>query len=135
MKKFSTIMKNRDKEFSERLKRAFPTQTEHDRALCERISSQLPARKKHILYLFISIILTILFGILFLSIQWKNITASAKNYINIFESYSYIDSMLIQIILLATVISLIIWFIIDITNDYHHIKNYDIIEQAISGKQ
>ena len=58
-----------------------------------------------------------------------------ERYINIFESYSYIDSMLIQIILLSTVISLIIWFIIDIINDYHHIKNYDIIEQAISGKQ
>lgn len=135
MKKFSTIMKNRDKEFSERLKRAFPTQTEYDRALCERISSQLPARKKHILYLFISIILTILFGILFLSIQWKNITASVKNYINIFESYSYIDSMLIQIVLLATVISVIIWFIIDIINDYYHIENYNIIEQAMNSRQ
>ena len=128
-------MKNRDKEFSERLKRAFPTQTEYDRALCERISSQLPASKKHILYLFISIILTILFGILFLGIQWEKITASAKNYINIFESYSYIDSMLIQIVLLATVISVIIWFIIDIINDYYHIENYNIIEQAMNSRQ
>ena len=128
-------MKNRDKEFSERLKRAFPTQTEYDRALCERISSQLPCRKKHIVYLFISIILTILFGILFLGIQWEKITASVKNYINIFESYSYIDSMLIQIVLLATVISVIIWFIIDIINDYYHIENYNIIEQAMNSRQ
>lgn len=128
-------MKNRDKEFSEALKRAFPTQTEYDRALCERISSQLPCRKKHIVYLFISIILTILFGILFLGIQWEKITASVKNYINIFESYSYIDSMLIQIVLLATVISVIIWFIIDIINDYYHIENYNIIEQAMNSRQ
>lgn len=128
-------MKNRDKEFSEALKRAIPTQTEYDRALCERISSQLPCRKKHIVYLFISIILTILFGILFLGIQWEKITASVKNYINIFESYSYIDSMLIQIVLLATVISVIIWFIIDIINDYYHIENYNIIEQAMNSRQ
>ena len=87
------------------------------------------------LYLFISIILTILFGILFLGIQWEKITASVKNYINIFESYSYIDSMLIQIVLLATVISVIIWFIIDIINDYYHIENYNIIEQAMNSRQ
>ena len=54
---------------------------------------------------------------------------------NTIESYSYIDSMLIQIVLLATVISVIIWFIIDIINDYYHIENYNIIEQAMESRQ
>ena len=128
-------MKNRDKEFSETLKRAFPAQAERDRALCDKISAQLPCRKKHIVYLFVSSILTILSGVLFVSIQWDNIAASAKNYMNIIESYSYIDSILIQIVLLATIISVIIWFIIDIINDYYHIENYNIIEQAMNSRQ
>lgn len=129
-------MTRKDRKLNETLKRAFPTQREKEKQLCDKILLQLPERNNRS---FVSSIVYTLFScIIFMALVLNTKTIlNTVNTITIFFHHHQIPDKesIVAVVMCVTAVTFLIWQIYCIIDDYYLLKNEDIITRALKQKR
>lgn len=130
-------MKERDRQLTDALKKAFPAQPEREKQLLVQIERRLPARKNRLatLPLLLNCLAIVGCVALLLITDWSEtahyIAYITTEYLN--EGIS-LNSLDYNILLLPLLVITIIWLLYNTIEEYRNNRNMDILERALKQR-